>query len=103
VTKQVKGATVAQAEVAQSSQNRNLFVSVNTFDVDGKPVGTRVVDMYHYGTRNWLQNHLWWAMHNGHSVEQAPASDDEVDNYLASQKEALATKFNGGEPVAKAA
>lgn len=82
--------------VAQPAANRNLYVSVNTFDGDkGAQIGTRVVDMYHYGTRNWLANHLWWATHNGHKVEVNDASDDEVNAYLDNAKHALADKFNG--------
>lgn len=78
---------------ATSQQNRNLFVVVNTYGQDGKQVGTRVVDMYHYGTRNWLQNHHWWAMHNGCTVETMVANDAEVAEYLENAKKALAVKF----------
>jgi hypothetical protein len=49
-------------------QGRALFVTVNTFDAVGAQIGTRTVDMYHYGTRNWLSNHQWWAAHNGHTI-----------------------------------
>lgn len=72
----------------------NLFISVKTFDGEGKTVGERIVDMYHFGTRNWLQNHHWWAMHNGHCVETNVATQDEITNYLAASKEALVAKFN---------
>src|ERR1700761_9605846 len=48
-------------EPPTSSGPSNLFISVKTFDAEGKTVGERVVDMYHFGTRNWLQNHHWWA------------------------------------------
>ena len=48
---------------------QELFVLVETFDVDGDQVGTRVVDMYHYGTKDWLTKHLWWATHQGHLVK----------------------------------
>lgn len=78
----------------------NLFISVKTFDVEGKTVGERIVDMYHFGTRNWLQNHHWWAMHNGHCVETNVATSDEVTTYLAASKEALAAKFNTVKAVA---
>lgn len=88
----------AQVQEAVASavppQNRNLYVAVNTYNPDGKQVGTRVVDMYHYGTRNWLQNHHWWAMHNSHSVETMVADDAEVATYLESTKLALVAKFN---------
>lgn len=59
-------------------QESELFVLVNTFDSSGQQIGTRVVDMYHYGTRGWLSNHLWWAMHNGHVVHQQLATVAEV-------------------------
>lgn len=82
-----------EAQCAAAPQNRNLFVSVNTYDPAGKQIGTRVVDMYHYGTRNWLQNHHWWAMHNGHTVETMVANEAEIEDYLANAKKALAQKF----------
>lgn len=85
---------------ATSSGPSNLFISVKTFDVEGKTVGERIVDMYHFGTRNWLQNHHWWAMHNGHCVETNVATTDEVTGYLAASKEALAAKFNAPKAVA---
>lgn len=54
-----------------------LNIVVDTFDKSGKQLGTRTVDMYHFGTRNWLANHLWWATHNGHEVvvKQVPESE----------------------------
>ena len=63
-------------------QSRALYVSVNTYDPSGNQIGSRVVDMYHYGTRSWLANHTWWAMHNGHTVEQMLADESEIDAYL---------------------
>lgn len=87
---------VQEVGVEAAPQNRNLYVTVNTYGPDGKQIGTRVVDMYHYGTRNWLANHTWWAMHNGHVVEQMPATDAEIDDYLEAAKKALAQKFANG-------
>jgi hypothetical protein len=84
----------AAAEQKPGAGPSNLFISVKTFDAEGKTVGERIVDMYHFGTRNWLQNHHWWAMHNGHCVETNVATADEVTGYLAASKEALAAKFN---------
>jgi hypothetical protein len=95
--KQVQAAT--QSEVAQQSQSKNLYVTVTTYDAKGKETGVRVVDMYHYGTRNWLQNHCWWAMHNSQQVEITISTDAEVDDYLARQTQALQDKFSK-EPVA---
>lgn len=56
--------------MSKEPQAKALHVQVDTFDSAGQQVGTRVVDMYHFGTRNWLANHTWWAMHNGHTVRQ---------------------------------
>jgi hypothetical protein len=97
MSKQVSKAPVQQVVTEQNGnpQQNNLFISVKTFDPQGRTVGERVVDMYHFGTRNWLQNHHWWAMHNGNCVETNVASAKEVDEYLASAKVALAAKFNG--------
>lgn len=87
-----------QSAAADTSTNgnsqRNLYISVKTFDFEGKTVGERIVDMYHFGTRNWLQNHLWWAAHNNNCVETNVATDAEIADYLASGKAALAEKFN---------
>lgn len=54
------------------------MVIVDTFDASGKQVGTRTVDMYHFGTRPWLSNHMWWAMHQGHTVNQRVVTNAEV-------------------------
>lgn len=111
MAKQVKDAIIAVIapevpvnDAANPQQSKNLYVTVNTYDIKGKNIGVRVVDMYHYGTRNWLQNHLWWAMHNSAVVEAVQATDQEIDDYMARQTVALAAKFNGPvaalEPVA---
>lgn len=73
---------------------KTLYVTVNTYNTKGEQIGTRVVDMYHYGTRNWLQNHHWWAMHNACAVETVVATPDEVTEYLTAATAALADKFN---------
>lgn len=93
-----------QAETPSNSP-QNLFISVKTFDPEGRTVGERIVDMCHYGTRNWLSNHLWWATHNGHCTEVDLAKPAEIEAYLAAGKLALASKFNTAtpEPVAAAA
>jgi hypothetical protein len=94
------------AGVTSPQDQNNLFISVKTFDTQGKTVGERIVDMYHFGTRNWLQQHTWWAMHNGHDVETKLATPDEVKSYLAMATQALANKFNSKvveEPPAPAA
>ncbi|CAN5950615.1 unnamed protein product [Sphagnum jensenii] len=69
-------------ETNGAKQQRNLFVLVETFNYGGEQIGTRIVDMYHFGTRNWLQNHHWWAMHNGHVVETRTATDEEIGEYV---------------------
>lgn len=78
----------------QTPAQRSLYVVVDTFNNYDEQIGTRVVDMYHFGTRNWLQNHHWWAMHNGHFVTTRNATDEEIAEYLESQRQALADKFN---------
>jgi hypothetical protein len=87
--------TVAAASNGTNPQQNNLFISVKTFDPEGRTIGERIVDMYHFGTRTWLQNHHWWAMHNGNCVETNVATQTEVDAYLAKGTAALAEKFNG--------
>lgn len=57
------------------SEATNLMVVVDTVDSRGEVVGTRTVDMYHYGTRDWLSGHMWWAMHHGHTVTQRPVTE----------------------------
>lgn len=79
---------------ARQEHTKNLFVKVDTFNPEGREIGTRIVDMYHFGTRNWLQNHHWWAMHNGHTVEAKTASQDEIGTYVNLQVQALADKHN---------
>lgn len=99
MSKQVTTAAPAIEPSATTNGNsQNLFISVNTFNAEGKTIGERIVDMYHFGTRNWLQNHHWWAMHNGHTVECNVASDAEISAYLANAKTALAEKFNSSVP-----
>lgn len=58
--------------MGQKQQTTNLMVIVNTIDSKGDLVGTRTVDMYHYGTRDWLTSHMWWATHQGHKVDIFP-------------------------------
>lgn len=92
---------VEQAPAAnQSPQTKHLFIRVNAFNAEGREVGTRIVDLYHFGTRAWLQKHTWWAMHHGHVIEQQPATEDEIAAYIQAQRDALAAKYN---PQAEAA
>lgn len=96
--------TVSAVELAPANaDNKNLYVQVTTYATDGKVVGTRIVDMYHFGTRNWLHNHCWWAMHNGHSVNTEIAHPDDVTAYLAEGAKRLADKFNSKPAAAVAA
>lgn len=95
--KQVKGVeqtNSATNDETPQTKSRHLFIKVETFNFEGRIIGTRIVDMYHFGTRGWLASHCWWAMHNGHQIEQKIAEDEEVVEYLAAQKQALADKFN---------
>ena len=52
-----------------------------------------IVDLYHFGTRNWFANHMWWAAHNGHTIETNVANDEEVQAYVEKQKALLAERF----------
>lgn len=83
-------------------QSKVLYVTVETFNNEGRPVGFRVVDMYHYGTRNWLANHQWWAMHNDHMCEIKPATSEEANEYLAKAAQALQNKYSTPKGVAVA-
>ncbi len=100
MSKQVKEQPVANQAAAE--QPKNLYVSVKTFCNEGKTVGERIVDLFHYGTAAWLQKHTWWAMHQGHTVEQTVATDEEIGSYLFTQSQALQAKF-AKEPAAVAA
>lgn len=93
-----------EAATPTSNVPQNLFISVRTFDgATGKTVGERIVDMCHYGTRNWLSNHLWWSTHNGHCVEVDIAKPGEIEAYLEAGKVALAAKFNAEQPAVELA
>lgn len=92
-----KRVTIEQTPaVAAQTEQRNLYVRVDTHNAKSEQIGTRIVDMYHFGTRNWLQNHTWWAMHNGHTVSQNVAADGEVEQYVVEQANALAAKYGDG-------
>lgn len=91
----LKAQVAVKVPAQQTQQTNNLYVTVTTYDgKTNKQIGTRVVDMYHYGTRNWLQNHHWWAMHNGHVVETQIANEADVAEYIKAQEVALAEKYN---------
>jgi len=95
MSKQVDKAADQQPATSNSHSSSNLYFVVRTFDaITGHPMGERIVDLYHYGTNNWLAKHNWWAMHNGHSIELQPASPDEVSSYLAEAALTLAAKYN---------
>lgn len=87
-TKQVNDVAPASAP-----QQNNLYLSVRTFNPEGKDIGFRIVDLYHFGTRKWMQDHLWWALHHGNLTEINVATPPEIDQYLADAKLALAEKF----------
>lgn len=80
----------------QNPQTKTLYITINTYEAGakGKNIGHRVVDLFHYGTRNWLNKHTWWAMHHGYVVEQVVSTPKEIENYVAEQKTLLANKFN---------
>ena len=96
--------TVAPAAAVQNNTTPNsLYFTVTTFSADdGKPIGYRLVDQYHFGTRNWLMKHLWWAMINKHEVAVQVATDDEVAEYLAKAAKELQDKYSTDEQQAAA-
>lgn len=107
MSKQVKSAAMAvamagvEAVVSTTEQNspqeqrtRNLFVKVDTFNVEGRTIGTRIVDLFHFGTAAWFQKHMWWAMHNQCTVESKTAETEEIEAYIVAQKAALAERYN---------
>lgn len=100
-TKQVKAA--AQVAAQTTSTPQNLYVFVHTFDAQGKTVGERIVDMCHYGTRDWLSKHLWWATHHGYGTEIDMASQAQIDEYIANGVKALAEKLNSAPAEVAAA
>lgn len=81
--------------VVKAEEQKVLFTKITTLDLKGKVIGERIVDMYHFGTRKWLHDHMWWAMHNDHIVEAQQASVTDIDAYLLAQRQKLAEKFNG--------
>jgi len=97
---------VTAAAALESSANQNKYICVYTFEYNtGKTLGERIVDLFHYGTRNWIQQHIWWAMHNGHDVEIKAASPEQIKAYITAGVEALAEKVNSPKalPVTQAA
>lgn len=74
-------------------QTKFLFFKVNTTDSTGASLGDRIVDIYHYGTHNWMQDHMWWAVHKGHVVTVTTATEAEVKAHTDAQIAALAAKF----------
>lgn len=87
-------------DATNSNTPQNLFISVKTFDAEGRTVGERIVDMCHYGTTGWLGKHLWWATHHGYCTEVDIAKPEEAEAYVAAGKAALAAKFNTGQQPA---
>lgn len=103
-TKQVKTVAAAQAVTNSTNTPQNLFISVNTFDgATGKTVGEQILDLFHYGTEKRLRKHYWWAMHNGHTVEQQPATLEQITAYLEMGKQALVDKYNNTPKVVEEA
>ena len=96
--KQVKKTEIS-APISNNTPPLNLYVSIKTFDLEGRCVGERTVDMCHYGTTSWLSKHIWWATHHGHCTEIDMAKPEEVEAYVAAGKLALAQKFNTELPV----
>jgi hypothetical protein len=89
----------SQAAIPEGAQ-QNLYMSVKTVDAQGKSIGERLVDLYHYNTATWMRNHMWWARHHEYTVSVTPATADE---FLAFSKNSLAAKYNDGTIRARAA
>ena len=98
-TKQVKTANEAPALAQVHGTPQNIYISVRTFDEQGKTVGERIVDLCHYNTRNWIAKHLWWSATHGYCTEVDIAKPQEIEAYLANGKLALAAKFNNTPSV----
>lgn len=93
--KQSKDVELNSVQNSQKKErSNNLYIRVETFNTEGREIGTRIVDLYHTGTRNWMSNHQWWAFHNGHTVEINVANSDEVNAYIDKQAAILAERFN---------
>lgn len=73
---------------------QNLFMSITSVDVGDNVVGYKIIDLYHYGTRSWLANHQWWAMHNNVSVEVRVATDEEVQEFMAKKAKQLQDHYS---------
>lgn len=77
-----------------------LYATICTYDQSGKQIGPhKVVDMYHFGTRDWVGKHLFWATHNNCIVEVQVSTEDEIEDYIASGVQKLAQKHNSSDKV----
>jgi len=83
----------ATTTTADNERGKHLYMTISTIDMNGKQVGFRLVDLYHYGTQAWLAKHHWWAMHEGHLVETCRATQIEVEEFLALEAKKLQDKF----------
>lgn len=91
-------------EATTPQQHRTLFIVVDTFDkVSNAKIGTRIVDLHHYGTKEWMFKHQWWALQRGHKVEIRTASVEETAEYTLNGAQALADKFPSKGVAKKAA
>lgn len=99
-------ASTEQSEPTPGNNPQNIktrYVKVLNYEKGtGKTLGERIVDMFHIGTRNFIQNNLWWATSNGHDTEIVMVGDEEVGAYMAKRRLDLVDKF-GGPKTNKAA
>lgn len=98
------GMELAQAEESQREKAAQLAKMATPFHVavvtsvantDPKVVvDSRICDLYNFQSRKWLTNHQYWAMHQGHTVEIHPATDDEVTAYTSKQAQLLSRRYS---------
>lgn len=92
MTKQVQKDAAQRA--SNNSTSQNLYFGVQSFDKEGHDIGFRIVDLYHFGTRKWMEKHTWWALHNGHTLEIIPTTPDQVTAHVAKLAAELVEKYS---------
>lgn len=95
VAEVIASATAEAAQNVMATDHKDPFhVSVTTRIPDKDVVvDSRVCDIYNFQSRKWLTNHQFWAMHQGHTVEIHPATDDEVGAYTSKQAQLLSRRY----------
>lgn len=68
--------------MSQKTSQKSLYIKIETYNVENKQIGERVVDIYHPGTNKWLQKHSWWAAHHNNIIEIRNADKGEIQAHL---------------------